>query len=179
MDHTCWSGKAGCIPLCILFCPGFPLSPVNEWQNRYGFTVHSMNYNMKTGTFFAAWNVIYTLHTLGSTLIEEGFRDFWGSITGFCKLGQTILAINQWWTFFVKLRCHQQDKYEWAGILFFYLLFLYSHTFSHEHRVAWWSVLRGLNDASSVFPVDSSAHQFFNVDLWCLSTNSSTFAIAE
>lgn len=140
MDHTCWSGKAGCSPLCILFYPGFPLSPVNEWQN-VGFTVHCVNY-MKISMFSVAWNVVYTLHTLGSTLIEEGFRDYWGSITGLCKLGEIILPINQWWTFFIKLRCHKQDKYEWAGILLFYLLFPYRHTCSHEHRVVWWSVLR-------------------------------------
>lgn len=109
----------------------------------------------------------------------EGFRNFWGSITGFCKLGETILAITQWQTFFNKLRCHQQDKHNCAGILLFYLLFPYSHTFSHERRVVWWSLLGAFEDASFVFPVDSSAHQFFNADFWCLLTNSSTVATAE
>lgn len=34
---------------------------------------------------FAALNVVYALHALGSTLIVEGFRDFWGVLQDFAS----------------------------------------------------------------------------------------------
>lgn len=132
VGHWCWSGKAGCIPLCIGYVLVFHWV---LWMNEKIEVVLQFTVECEDWYIFAALNVVYVLHALGSTLIVEGFRDFWGNFTGFCKLGETILAINQWWTFFIKLRGHLQEKYEQAGILFFYLLFLHSNTFFHERVV--------------------------------------------